>query len=106
MGDICFKDTKTTGAEDDFLATLELNWCCTPDDALDLSKDINRSALSDEGCGGYVDYLGTYHECRATTDCSRPRYSLEPCQGCVFRRGMYTGDDDNDNVSPPKKGLL
>lgn len=97
VGNFCFKD-KTTGAEDDFLATLELNWCCTPGDALDLSTDINRSALSDEGCGGYVDYLGTYHECRATTDRSRPRYSLEPCQGCVFRRSMYTGGDDDGNV--------
>ena len=96
VSNFCVKD-KTTGAED-FLAALELNWCCTPDDALVLSKDIHRGALSDEGCGGYVDYLGTYHECRATTDPSRPRYSLEPCQGCVFRRSMYTGDDDNDNA--------
>ncbi len=84
-------DTSTTGLEDDFLANLDRYWCCSSNDVnasniIDLSGSVHEKS---RGCGGYIDYLGTYYQCTANT------YALQPCQGCVFRRGIKDGDDGN-----------
>lgn len=87
-------DILTTGGEDDFLAGLDLYWCCSSNDAnagniIDISGSVPKKS---QGCGGYIDYIGTYHQCTANI---QNRYALEPCQGCVFRRGIKDGYDDN-----------
>lgn len=81
-------DTITTEVEDDFFASLDSYWCCSSKDA-NASNIIDISGRVHETCGGYVDYYGSYHQCTAKT------YALEPCQGCVFRRGIKDGDDGN-----------
>ena len=103
---LCFEETETsTGSGDDGLAGLALNYlCCSSYDAIN-SIDNNGSACNEvnpkRGCGGYVDYLGIHHQCRAST-CYPNRYSLENCQGCVFRSGMYDG---YDNIVHPHEEL-
>lgn len=83
----------TTGIKDGFLvSSLDLEWCCSSYDVntsniMEISGSARKKSKSEEGCGGYVDYLGTYHECTAN------RYALEPCHGCVFHRGTYSGED-------------
>lgn len=83
-------DTITTLVEDDFLASLNSYWCCSSSD-VNASNTIDISGVHEksQGCGGYIDYFGTYYQCTANTN------ALEPCQACVFRRGIKDGDDGN-----------
>ena len=84
-------DVPTKGVQDDFLARLDLYWCCSSNvnssNILDISGNVRDQS---PGCGGYVDYIGTYHQCTAN---NQNRFSLEPCQGCIFRRGIWDGAD-------------
>ena len=95
-------DVLTTGVKDDFLASLDLDWCCSSSNEVNTSDiiDISGHASSEyeQGCGGYVDYIGTYHECTAIN--ASNRYAVGPCQGCIFRRGTYddTGDVHNEEL--------
>lgn len=63
-----------------------LDWCCA---AGNRGSSITTlvpidSSKSQKGCGGYIDYSGTFHPCTAATDKDQG-----PCQGCIFRRGMH-----------------
>eukprot|EP00986_Skeletonema_menzelii_P019475 scaffold28145_cov154-Skeletonema_menzelii.AAC.1 len=93
-----FDNVPTRGAEDDFLAKMDLYWCCSSNvnasNILDISGNVREKSPGEKspGCGGYVDYIGTYHQCTANV---HSKNSLEPCQGCTFRRGIRDGGDDD-----------
>jgi hypothetical protein len=61
-----------------------VGWCC---------NDITTAATFDhhltqapstvqEGCDGYVDYVGTHHP-----------HTLTNCQGCIFRKSLFDGSE-------------
>jgi hypothetical protein len=91
-----FFDILTTGNQDGFLVrSLDLNLCCSsndinPSNIIDMNVSARDKSKSEEGCGGYIDYIGTYHPCTANI---QNRYALEPCQGCEFRRSSYIEED-------------
>ena len=93
-----------------------LYWCCAAGNRGSSIKGTSikqttlvpvDSSQSEKGCGGYFDYIGTYHPCTAATDkdhvacqvsigfiaiyCDMAfAFSHSSCRkGCTFRRGMH-----------------